>query len=329
MLQNSYYTPSSIKRPPPPRATATRPIVTRNPLRYRTIPIVFGSITLFGLSAYLFYLGITLSRPSPTPIHSSAALQPDVSARYDDIAGSFDDKVEWTETLMGISKRRMELVGMARGDVLEVSVGTGRNLEGYKFSFSDKKGNGKGEVKSFTAIDKSGEMLEIAHEKFSRLLPGIVGVRWVIGDASVRSAIPAPPKSGDERSGNKEGEKYDTVVQTMGLCSVDDPVALLRCLGDVVKEEEGRILLLEHGRGRWAWLNGVLDKFAEAHAHEFGCWWNRDLKKIVEESGLAVVDAKSWHGGTTCWFELKKPRSEPAQEVAVEKPETKTKKGWW
>lgn len=228
-------------------------------------------------------------------------------------------------------------MGKARGDVLEVSVGTGRNLEGYGFSFSDTKrgGDGKGEVKSFTAIDKSGEMLEIAHEKFSRLFPGIVGVRWVIGDASVRSAIPAPPKSSNERSGNKEGEKYDTVVQTMGLCSVDDPVALLRCLGDVVKEEEGRILLLEHGRGRWAWLNGVLDKFAEAHAHEFGCWWNRDLGKIVEESGLVVVEAKRWHGGTTCWFELKKPRSEPAQEVAraaeekVENPETKTKKGWW
>ncbi|TVY16034.1 Mitochondrial methyltransferase OMS1 [Lachnellula arida] len=337
MQQNISHAPSSIKPPPPPRVSSSSPIVTRNPLRYRTIPIVFGSITLFGLSAYLFYLGITLSRPSPDPIPSSAALQPDVSARYDDIAGSFDDKVEWTETLMGISKRRMELVGKARGDVLEVSVGTGRNLEGYEFSFSDKKrgGNGKGEVKSFTAIDKSGEMLEIAHEKFSRLFPGIVGVRWVIGDASVRSAIPAPPKSSDERSGNKQGEKYDTVVQTMGLCSVDDPVALLRCLGDVVKEEEGRILLLEHGRGRWGWLNGVLDKFAEAHAHEFGCWWNRDLGKIVEESGLVVVEAKRWHGGTTCWFELKKPRSEPAQEVAraaeekVEKPETKTKKGWW
>ncbi|TVY38843.1 hypothetical protein LSUB1_G005170 [Lachnellula subtilissima] len=139
------YRPSSIKPPPPPHphASPSRPIVTRNPLRYRTIPIVFGSITLFGLSAYLFYLGITLSRPSPTPIPSSAALQPDVSARYDDIAGSFDDKVEWTETLMGISKRRMQLVGMARGDVLEVSVGTGRNLEGYGFRFRIKRGVGK------------------------------------------------------------------------------------------------------------------------------------------------------------------------------------------
>ncbi|TVY39577.1 Methyltransferase, mitochondrial [Lachnellula occidentalis] len=270
-LDNATEQPSSVKPLPPPRASSSRPIVTRNPLRYRTIPIVFGSITLFGLSAYLFYLGITLSRPSPNPTPSSAALQPDVSARYDDIAGSFDDKVEWTETLMGISKRRMQLAGMARGDVLEVSVGTGRNLEGYEFSFSEKgRGSGKGEVKSFTAIDKSGEMLEIAHEKFSRLFPGIVGVRWVIGDASVRSTIPAPPRSSDERSGNKEGEKYDTVVQTMGLCSVDDPVALLGCLGDVVKEEGGRILLLEHGRGRWAWLNRVLDKFAEAMRMNLG-----------------------------------------------------------
>jgi methyltransferase OMS1, mitochondrial len=228
---------------------------------------------------------------------------------------------------MGISRRRKKLVGKARGDVLEVSVGTGRNLEGYLFDFA----KGEGRVKSFTAIDKSGEMLEIAHEKFSKLFPGIVGVRWVVGDACEEGAIPTPPRSSDERSGNKVGEKYDTVVQTMGLCSVDDPVRLLRNLGTVVKEEEGRILLLEHGRGRWAWLNGILDKFAEAHAHEFGCWWNRDLGKIVEDSGLEVVDVQSWHGGTTCWFELKKPRTEPAraaEEKKVQKPETKTK-GWW
>lgn len=230
---------------------------------------------------------------------------------------------------MGISKRRKELAGKASGDVLEVSVGTGRNLEGYGFMFTGKDtGKTKGQVKSFTAIDKSGEMLEVAHEKFSRLFPGIVGVRWVIGDACKEGAIPAPPRSSDERSGNKTGEKYDTVVQTMGLCSVDDPVKLLKNLGSVVKEDEGRILLLEHGRGRWEWLNGILDKAAERHAHEFGCWWNRDLGKIVEDSGLEVVEVNDWHGGTTRWFELKKPRTGPIEEKKVEKLKT-NKKGWW
>jgi SAM-dependent methyltransferase len=45
----------------------------------------------------------------------------------------------------------------------------------------------------------------------------------------------------------------------------------------------GRILLLEHGRGHYAWLNDRLDKSAERHHHKWGCWWNRDIKEIVRE----------------------------------------------
>jgi methyltransferase OMS1 len=193
----------------------------------------------------------------------------------------------------------------------------------------------QGKVKSFTALDKSAEMLEVAHDKFGEMFPGIIGVRWVIGDAE--KEIPAPPVNSNERSGNKTGEKYDTVVQTMGLCSVGDPVGLLRKLGDVVKEEQGRILLLEHGRGKWEWLNKVLDRFAEGHAKEFGCWWNRDLGSIVVESGLEVVESRQiwWHGGTTWWIELKKPRTVleekevPKDIGGIEELNAPKKNGWW
>jgi methyltransferase OMS1 len=238
--------------------------------------------------------------------------------------------------MMGITSLRKELAQEARGDVLEVSIGTGRNLGLYDWDFKGFNGVGRvdgrsgqvkrGKVRSFTAVDKSAEMLEVAHDKFSALFPGILGVRWVIADASEAGAIPGPPRSANERSGNKR-EKYDTVIQTMGLCSVADPVKLLRNLGQVVKEEEGRILLLEHGRGRWGWLNSWLDRSAEGHAKAFGCWWNRDISKVVEESGLEVVrleTPKWWHGGTTWWVELKKPRSEAGTEV-VEKSESAKK----
>jgi methyltransferase OMS1 len=270
------------------------------------------------LSGSLTYYYVALTRDPIKLSISSPASQPDVSSRYDTIAPIFDSSVNWTEKFQGIARLRRKLVSKAHGDVLEVSIGTGRNLEYYDWDFKGFGGVGKvtnkgvikkGKIRSFTAVDKSGEMLEIAHEKFSTMFPGVLGVRWIIGDAS--HEIPSPPKNANERSGELEGKKYDTVVQTMGLCSADDPVALLKNLGKYVKEEEGRILLLEHGRGSWDWLNGVLDKFAEGHAKEFGCWWNRDLKQIVEDSGLDVVDIHSvcWHGGTTWWIELKKSKA--------------------
>ncbi|PQE17569.1 ubiquinone menaquinone biosynthesis-related protein [Rutstroemia sp. NJR-2017a BBW] len=298
-----------------------------------------------GAGSYAYVLSKNVSADSPT----SPAAQEDVSSRYNSIASKFDKEIETTEYWTGITKARKKMIAEASGDVLEVSIGTGRNLDYYDWDF--KGFNGK--VKSFTAVDKSAEMLEVAHEKFSAMFPGVIGVRWIVQDAA--EPIPGPPRNANERSGNKDA-KYDTIVQTMGLCSVNDPVALLKNLSDCVKEEEGRILLLEHGRGTWEWINRILDGSAQGHATQWGCWWNRDLEEIVKESGLEVVKMERWHFGTNWKFELKKPKTtttvkEEVKAVAedikkqeekvvekvkekVEKVEEKVekpaqKKGWW
>lgn len=248
---------------------------------------------------------------------------------------------------MGIASLRRKLVAEAKGDVLEVSIGTGRNLDYYDWNFKGHGGVGKvdtkgyikkGKVRSLTAVDKSEEMLEIAHDKFSKMFPGILGVRWVIADAAKPGKIPGPPRNANETSGSI-GAKYDTVIQTFGLCSVNDPVVLLQNLGNCVKEEEGRILLLEHGRAKYQWLNSLLDANAEKHAQQFGCWWNRDMNDIVEKSGLEVVKIerpKWWHGGTTWWIELKKPKTKVvgtekvASTAPPEPPAAEiVNKGWW
>lgn len=237
----------------------------------------------------------------------------DVSHRYNSIATTFDSSVDSTEKLIGLTRLRKKIVQQASGDVCEVSIGTGRNLTFYDWDFKGvssirNQQTRRGKVKSFTAVDKSAEMLEIAHEKFSKEYPGVLGVRWVIQDAA--EPLPSPPVSANERSGNKKGKKYDTIVQTMGICSTSDPVRLLKNLGDSV-EEDGRILLLEHGRSTWNWLNRILDGLAPRHALEFGCIWNKDIGEIVEDSGLEIVEMKRKHFGTTWWIELRPRRSRP------------------
>jgi methyltransferase OMS1, mitochondrial len=92
---------------------------------------------------------------------------------------------------------------------------------------------------------------------------------------------------------------FDTVVDTFGLCSYDDPVVVLKEMKRVCKMD-GKILLLEHGRSKsWNFITKYLDDHAERHAKNWGCVWNRDLDKILDESGLQVDALHTWHFGTT------------------------------
>lgn len=59
------------------------------------------------------------------------------------------------------------------------------------------------------------------------------------------------------------------------------------------------MLLLEHGRSTWGWLNRILDDGAPKHAAQWGCVWNRDIRALVESSGLRVVSLSTYHFGTT------------------------------
>jgi methyltransferase OMS1 len=288
------------------------PAAPPSPLRYRKLPLIFGGITVLAFSGYSFYLYASLQRAIAEG--ASINVPADVSQRYNSIATTFDSSVDSTEKLIGLTRLRKQMVQQASGDVCEVSIGTGRNLTFYDWDFRGINGMGnqqtkKGKVKSFTAVDKSAEMLEIAHEKFSKGYPGVLGVRWVVQDAA--EPLPSPPVSATETSENKKGKRYDTIVQTMGICSTSDPVRLLKNLGESV-EDNGRILLLEHGRGTWNWLNRILDGLAPRHALEFGCIWNKDIGKIVEDSGLEIVNIKRKHFGTTWWIELR-PRRHHAE----------------
>lgn len=356
-------------------------------------------------------------------------------------AAAFDREQDWPEWLMGVTDLRKLMGGLCRGHVLEVAVGTGRNLEyvdwdeirasaprpaaeGAGFEPNPKSlqeldrervkrrmdkgkkgltlpGDDAPEVVSFTGVDVSADVLEVTWTKLKKELPELVPRRRKtrareeadaqqqqpqqqqqqsggegpeeekkaspirfrnplkalsasktpapaaaqppqettapaaseaaggggvlaanIGSGRIRlfkadaqSHLPPPPSilAPDARSALPAPRHYDTVLQNFGLCSMADPHRLLGEMARVVRPGSGRIYLLEHGRGWYDWINGLLDKFAPSHFERYGCWWNRDIEDIVRRAqdeipGLEVVriERPLWtQGGTMYWVELK------------------------
>ena len=139
-----------------------------------------------------------------------------------------------------------------------------------------------------TATDCSPAMVEVARSKAGECEASSVDVR--VEDVQARKGM-----------GFKSGS-FDTVVDTFGLCSYEDPVAALREMARVCKrgDQRGRILLIEHGRSQsHAWLTNILDKHARPHAAKWGCYWNRDIVGIVKEAGLTIGQRHEFHFGTT------------------------------
>lgn len=230
-------------------------------------------------------------------------LPEDLIDRFDKEAEGYDEKVNFAEMAQLINWRRKKLTQMARGNVLEVAVGTGRNIPYYNTKQCD----------TVTLLDVSAPMLAVAKRKWNDTHKEYFS-RVFFKQQSALDPITPP---WDAQKG------YDTVIQTMGLCSTPEPVKLLQSI-EACTNEDGQILLLEHGKSHYEWLNTVLDKTAPGHADAHGCWWNKDIGQIVEQSGLQVVSMERYMFGTIWKLELK-PRkgmrtTQRAETVAAEQP---------
>ncbi|KAH8763244.1 methyltransferase OMS1 [Diaporthe sp. PMI_573] len=264
-------------------------------------------------------------------------------------ATAFDREQDWNEWIMGITGLRKLMGGLARGHVLEVAVGTGRNIEymdwdeikntaprpadeGRRMEKGKKglllPGDDAPEVLSFTGVDVSADVLEVTWTKLKKAVPELIPRRRRkalaanIGSGRIRlfksdaqSQLPSPPPmlAPDAASTLPAPRYFDTILQNFAICSVADPHQLLANMARVLRPGSGRIYLLEHGRGRYDWINGLLDKFAPSHFDRYGCWWNRDIEEAVrraerEVPGLEVVriERPLWtQGGTMYWVELR------------------------
>jgi ubiquinone/menaquinone biosynthesis C-methylase UbiE len=184
----------------------------------------------------------------------------EIATKYDAFA-RFYDWAELAPELLGLGRLRRKLVRGATGNVLEVAVGTGKNLVHYPRDVH------------LTGIDLSQGMMGKASKRAERI--GLAA-RFEVMDVTHLGFA---------------DESFDTVVDTMSLCTFPNPVAALKELGRVCRTS-GRVLLLEHGRSDRRWLGAFQDRRAPKHAEPLGCHWNREPLSLVEQSGLRVVHAE-------------------------------------
>ena len=184
----------------------------------------------------------------------------EIKQKYNESASKYAT-MEHVQEFLGVRKLRQRLLRQASGEVLEVACGTGANFPYYPQGCA------------ITAVDVSPAMVDIAEQRTEKLE---LDVDFQIMDAQML-AFP--------------DESFDTVVSTLTLCTFPDPIAALKEMEQVCRED-GRTLLLEHGRSD-NWLAGRFqDVREEAHAKQFGCHWNREPLELVEQAGLRPIATK-------------------------------------
>ena len=157
-----------------------------------------------------------------------------------------------------VARQREKVVPQARGRVLEIGLGTGRNIPCYDPS----------RVSQIVGVDPALRMHHLADRRIARsgLNVELIGLS--------AEKLPAADAS------------FDTVVCTYTLCTIPDPVAALAEMKRVLVPG-GRLLFSEHGAApdanvaRWqARIQPIWKPLAG------GCHLDRDIPTLLKEAGF-------------------------------------------
>lgn len=168
------------------------------------------------------------------------------------------DRIDTISELLGMRYLRGRLLHDVTGEILEVAVGGGRNFRYYA------------PRAHVTAVDISRRMLDIAAERADQF--GLDVTFSIM--AAEYLAFP--------------NDRFDAVVSSLSLCTFPQPVTALQEMARVCRPD-GHIYLLEHRRSSWEWIGRWQDRGVDAHAQQFGCYWNREPLDLVRQAGLELV----------------------------------------
>jgi ubiquinone/menaquinone biosynthesis C-methylase UbiE len=150
------------------------------------------------------------------PLTDSVAETERVRSIQDKTAPRYDKQMNFFDRVLFTDGREWAC-SQATGEVLEIAVGTGRNLEHYPADTA------------LTGVELSEQMLSIARRRAAEL------------------EIDADLRQGDAQALDFPDHSFDTVIITLALCTIPDDRAAVREAHRVLRPG-GRLVFFEHVR---------------------------------------------------------------------------------
>ena len=177
--------------------------------------------------------------------------------KYDRIASIYD-LLESFHEISQFSGWRRKFIFPLKGRILEVGIGTGKNIPYY----SDDT--------EVIGIDFSENMLKRAEKKLLKL-----GKKNII------------LKKMDVQLLNFKDSSFDYVVTSCVFCSVPNPVRGLKEIRRVLKPN-GKVIMIEHVLSRHPLIAFFENLFNPITTFLWGANINRDTKKNICDAGLSI-----------------------------------------
>lgn len=184
-----------------------------------------------------------------------------IRRRYDR-ASRFYDLLESPMEAMSLKEWRIKVMKQLYGKVLEVGVGTGKNIPYYPDDID------------ITAIDFSSKMLGKAREKADKYKKAVTLMEM------------------DAQNMDFPDNYFDCVFTTCVFCSVPDPVKGLKEISRVCKPG-GKIIMIEHVRSEKAVLGVVMDLINPIVVNSYGANINRRTVENIKKAGFTAVEVKN------------------------------------
>ena len=163
------------------------------------------------------------------------------------------------------ARLRAEWIPRARGEVLEIGIGSGLNLEFYS-----------PEVQRVYGVDPSAELQQMARKRVGK---SPVEVKFL--SQSAEDQLPLPNAS------------IDTAVVTWTLCSIPNPSEALQQAKRVLKPT-GRLIFVEHGRSSdpsvVVWQDRITPMWKQISG---GCHLNRKIDDLITGAGFQIVELRT------------------------------------